>query len=60
MNFLFFLVPACLHCKYYKPYHKQRKYDDLAKCMKYNMTYAEESRANSKKCGVEGKWFEPL
>jgi hypothetical protein len=60
MNALFFLVPACIKCKYYQSYLIPRKYDDLAKCMKYNTTYAEEARANYKKCGLEGKWFEPL
>ena len=60
MNALYFLVPACIKCKYYQSYLIPRKYDDLAKCMKYNTTYAEEARANHKKCGLEGKWFEPI
>ena len=33
MNFLFFLVPACINCKFYKSYLHGRKYDDLGKCL---------------------------
>jgi hypothetical protein len=61
MNFLIFLVPACLHCRYYKPYIASRKYDDLGKCLKFNETiYAEAARADSAQCGLEGKWFTPI
>ena len=55
-----FLVPACLNCRYYKPYLPSRRYDDLGKCTKLNTTlYAEAARADWAKCGVEGKWFNP-
>ncbi len=58
MNFLFFLVPACLNCKYYKSYLPGRKYDDLAKCTKLNTTlYADRCRSDDTKCGVYGSWF---
>jgi len=59
MNFLFFFIPACIHCKFYKPHLQGRKYDDLAKCTKLNTTiYAEMVRINDKQCGISGKWFE--
>ncbi len=57
---MLFLIPACLHCRHFKPFTVGRKYDDLAKCNKLNSTlYAEAARADLKKCGMEGKWFEP-
>lgn len=60
MNFMLFLVQACLRCRHYKPYHPSRRYDDLARCNKLNNTlYAEAARADWTKCGLEGKWFEP-
>jgi hypothetical protein len=60
MNFMMFLIPACLRCRYYQSYLPSRKYDDLGKCNKPNITiYAEAARADWKKCGLEGKWFEP-
>jgi hypothetical protein len=60
MNFLLFLLPACMNCKHYKSYLPGRKYDDLAKCTKFNMTmYAEVVRLDHKHCGITGKWFEP-
>jgi len=61
MNFLVFLVPACMNCKFYKSYLHGRKYDDLGKCTKLNTTlYAEVSRVNEQHCGMSGKWFTPL
>ena len=60
MNFILFLVPACLNCRHYKAYSPFRKYDDLGKCMKINATlYAEVARADEKLCGITGRWFEP-
>jgi hypothetical protein len=60
MNFLFFLVPACLHCKHYQSYLHPRKYDDLAKCTKWNTTlYAEAARSKESQCGIGGVWYEP-
>lgn len=61
MNFLLFLVPACINCKFYKSYLIPRKYDDLAKCTKLNTTmYAETARLKESQCGIGGKWFEPI
>jgi hypothetical protein len=61
MNFLFFLVPGCLHCKHYKSFLNSRRYDDLAKCTKWNTTlYAEQMRSDEAKCGIGGVWYEPL
>jgi hypothetical protein len=58
MNFLFLFAPACLNCKFYQSYLPQRNYDDLGKCTKLNTTmYAEMTRYDEKKCGVDGKWF---
>lgn len=58
---MMFLIPACLRCRFYKPYLPSRRYDDLGRCNKLNTTlYAEAARADSKKCGLEGKWFELL
>ena len=60
MYWLWMIVPACLNCRYYQSYLPSRKYDDLGKCMKLNRTaYADETRANEKKCGLHGAWFEP-
>lgn len=61
MNFLCFLIPACMNCQHYKSYLHGRKYDDLGKCTKLNTTlYAEVSRVNEQYCGISGKWFKPL
>lgn len=57
MNFLFFLIPACIKCAHYKPHYP---YTDLAKCTKVNTTlYAEQARYDPRKCGIDGKWFTP-
>jgi len=54
------LVPACLRCRHYQSYLPSRKYDDLAKCRKWNTTqYAMNVRANELKCGTQGIWYEP-
>ena len=58
--FLWWVVPACLHCRHYQPYLPSRKYDDLAKC-KYNISlylYADKMREDETKCGVQGVWYE--
>jgi len=61
MNFLCFLVPACMNCQFYKSYLPGRKYDDLGKCTKLNTTlYAEVSRVNQQYCGISGRWFKHL
>ena len=58
MHFLWFFIPGCMQCKYYKSHLPGRKYDDLAKCTKLNTTlYAEMARTNVNQCGINGKWF---
>jgi hypothetical protein len=57
MNWLIFLVPACLKCQYYRP-HPGDKWGDLGRCTKLNVTlYAEHARLDEQKCGLHGKWF---
>lgn len=56
MNWLIWMVPACIRCRHYQP----RKYEDLAKCTKWNTTrYANQMRDDETKCGVIGKWYDP-
>lgn len=61
MNWLVWFVPACLHCRHFQPYLPSRKYDDLGKCTKHkNQTlYADQMRADSTKCGLQGAWYDP-
>jgi hypothetical protein len=55
------MIPSCYNCIFYKEpnlLHNVRRFNDISYCLKHK-DYAERVRENDKKCGINGKDFNP-
>jgi hypothetical protein len=55
------MLPACFDCIHYKEpksINNYRRFTDISYCIKHK-EYAEQARQDEKKCGINGKDFNP-